>query len=342
MNLQKKNILQIFIVHNFITYITTRSIIEFYNFSKEDYLILTFRNFNAVDKNLNNISYPFSDYNSNELFPSKNFIKGWTQLFKFDKKVKKITTNRKFKLYLLGFANIRSFYAFKSHPKCIGYSYIEEGAVSFNKFDYFKYNYVIKYSLKYKLLNYLNFFGRINGNSFNFFYEDYLEAFCISSDAFTSWERKIVLPISNKFVSTKFETKINHIFVLEGLVKAGYGLKNDYFNFIDTFISYCTKNNINTVLYKHHPSIDFKDEIDNYLKNSQNVRFIKLSDKVSLEALALANKSLIFYGTISSILIYATVFGAKAISLAPVYENIIQKKFNNIPIILKKIESINF
>jgi len=335
-----KDKLHVFIVHNFITYIICKSTIDFYKIDKKDFIILTFRNFKEVDDNLNPIPYPFPDYNSNEFEPSINFFKGWVKLYKFDKMVKKLTSNRSFKLYLLGFANIRSFYAFSSHKNCIGYSYIEEGAISFNTFGYFKNHLTINYSTKYKILNYLNFKGRTNGKTFHFYYKEYQEAYCISKDAFILWKRKVLLPISDTFKNKTLKSNINHLLILEGLVKAGYGSKNDYYKLIDKFVDYCKKNSIQKVLYKHHPSYEYKAEMDNYLHNFKDVNFIKLSDNISLEVLALANPSLSFYGTISSVLIYAKIFEAKANSMALAYENIIGKKFSNIPEYLKKIPQL--
>lgn len=296
--------LHIFIVHSKITEITSKGIIEKKCIKKDDYLILSFRNY-IPEATKPHSRYPFTDQGNNDIIPTWSFWKEWKKIKQIDKQISHLAYNRNFQIYIPAHTTIHSLMILSSHKLCTGFNYIEEGSISFKELPYFRKNYKVKYSIIYLIKNILSYRFRNNLRSFPFFRKDYQRVYGITKESFPKWQKKELVPISKTFQKEEYSCFSNqHIIVGELLVEIGKCTKYQYYELIQKLIFHLNSFDIKRVYFKHHPSFTWKNEINIFL-SKQNIDIVVLPDNYSLEVISITSKNVNLYAVTSSTLLYA-------------------------------------
>lgn len=329
--------LHVFYVQSYITYYISLSIIKYKNLISNDVLFITTRGQQV--EYYNSIELPKI---VDEIVRGKSFVEIWYYIRKFDKEIEKIFQNRSFHIYLphsLKYSNK----LIKTHKKCQGYSYIEEGAGSYIEINKINEKYKNHFLSRNEAVGY---YGRIK-NCY-IMEDDYEYVYSFFDEAFPNYRNKIVLKQfigeNNSFLDTSVE-KFNNskIIVLDAISSLKFVNHDAHlYGFNEQLEQLYLEDSKSKLFIKFHPNQDkgernlFKAIIEKY--SSKGFIIEEINDGVALEDIILKGKSLTFYVNISSIALYAhfnkhTVysFAKYIVEKFPSYQN----HLNRLPQILK-------
>lgn len=312
--------MHVFLVHSSITFIITREIIRAKNIKKEDVVLLADRNFD-VQKYCDNYRVVNFRYN----WQSNPFIKSFNPLYilrtlrSFDKHIFDITKGQNYFVYLPHTHNT-IYQVLTTHPKCEGFFYIEEGTLSFlTKEELPDTLRAVSTSFLMRLI----YLFRIKSRQ-EAFHGDYRGAYYITPGAFPEFEKKeqLELYIEN---SNQFETFNDaHIVVFDPASKYNLTTSQAYLHGIHSLFEYFVRNNKPVVYFKLHPehlkkgdedALVYKRMMRDFSEQS-DIKFLELSQDVSLEELAIFAKNVTFYINVSSVGIYAKRYNQRVITFA--------------------------
>lgn len=309
----------IFLIHSHITREVAWAIIRRERIALDDVVFLLDRKFETKEDGIRVVALSLPD----EYFLIyKNPIRGWQHLRRIRNFIDDLSPGE-FCCYFphtySEFANLAV-----SHPRCRGYSLMEEGLWSYFPVD--KMEEVVPPAIlgwKQRLLSLVFYRGRFKDRFFC--KDDYLSVYGTSEKAFPGFARKIVVDLA--FPGGGDE--VNHlssssrkVIVLDSVVETRVVAEHDFMaGFDQLLVKLIERLGKGEVVYlKRHPyqyvKPEFSDRLIDYLKQripSHEVR--ELAGEVSLEQMALTG-GVEFYLNVSSVSIYASRLGSKVYSYA--------------------------
>lgn len=309
----------LFLVHSHITHEVALAIIRRESIAPQDAILLLDRKFEAK---LGNIRAVPLDLPDEYFLIYKNPLRGWYHLSCIRQFIDNLASDQ-FVFYFphtfSDFANIGT-----SHPRCVGYSLMEEGLGSYFLAD--RMNKVVPPAIlgwKQRVLSKVLYGGYFSDRYF--FRGDYLLAYCTSEHAFPDLARKVVLEIEpfegRRRVGnlSSFERKV---IVLDSVVETRMVAEEDFMAGFDKLLKVLIERlrEGEVVYFKRHPyqyvKREFSDHLIEYIKDRiPGHQFEELSGDVSLEWMA-GDVGVELYLNISSVSIYASRLGARVYSCA--------------------------
>lgn len=312
----------LFYIHSAITYLVAIRLIEYNKLNKRDCVFLLGRGFKPIlSREINSVELPFTHHPVNSFAVKRKFWESWGKLSGFDAFVHKLTAGEQFHLYTnqTGIAFIQLF---MSHSGCAGYSFLEEGVASY--YTQSKINNEIcpsgSATTFYKVLKYLNFFGRLSDFP-QFFSEDYTAVYGISNESFSEFRNRVIL--DDVLVQGSLASDVEgYVLALDALYEYGSVSKEEFAQALREMFSYFKRKGIGSIRIKYHPeqyaNPVFLAAIRSLIEKYRgDVRVTELDPDCILELVA-ANKAndVTFYVFLSSVGLYAGLCGRKVYSFA--------------------------
>lgn len=211
-----------------------------------------------------------------------------------------------------------------SHPRCRGYSLMEEGLWSY--FPVSRMNEVVQPAIlgwKQRLLSRVFYLGRFKDRYFC--KDDYLSVYCTSEKAFPGFARKTVIELGFSEAGdqvTKLPGSPRKVIALDSVVETRVVTELDFMAGFEQLVEKLTERlgEGEIVYLKRHPyqyvKPEFSDRLISYLKQKIPTHEVReLAGEVSLEKMALSGR-VEFYLNVSSVSIYASRLGSKVYSYA--------------------------
>lgn len=303
--------MHVFLVHSSITYLVAREIIRNKKLITENVVFITDRNFDMQKycTEFRVLSFKYN-WKSNPFFISKNPFHYYRTLRGFDIHIQEITNGQEYFVYLPHTHNT-IFQVLTTHPKCKGFSYIEEGTLSFltkeEMPDSLK-------SVPASLLLRICYLFRIKALQ-EPFHNDYLSAYHITPGAFPFLDRKEKLDLVVEDNKGYGNMNKAHIIVYDPASKYNLTTTQAYVYAIISLLEKLIRYGNRTIYYKLHPEHIKPDDQDAFLykelmrlySEKAGIDFVELSQDVSLEEISIFARNLTFYISISSVGIYAKI-----------------------------------
>lgn len=295
--------LNIFIVHSHITFLSALAVIQ--QLSKENNLVILtegYKNELLFKENIRFVKLPesFDFLLRTPSYGSDKFIKLNLLIVKSDLWLFKITKGLKYNLFLPHTKNF--FYqVFVTQKRCYSFSYLDEGLLSYTE-SFHKDTKGMRLSgiKKYLTLNYLgrvNIFNR-NPNSFEKVFR------FVNTGRFVSKNEKLInWPILNSAEFSDYSGKI--VLILDNPINGnvlGWEEYRKYLIYLGSFFQ------DKIIFIKHHPRENNKDEI-NKIFDSLNLKYLVIKNDEILEFCLALSKSVKIYGGWSSLLFYGNSMG---------------------------------
>lgn len=309
----------LFLVHSHITHVVALAIIRRESIALQDAVFLLDRKF---ETKVDHIVVVPMDLPDEYFLIFKNPFRGWYHLRRIRQFIDGLAP-AEFVLYFphtfSDFANIGI-----AHPRCVGYSLMEEGLGSYFFAD--RMNELVPPAIlgwKQRFLSQVLYGGSFSDKYF--FRCDYLSAYCTSDQAFPDFARKVVLDIEpydwrdGVNNSPSFDRKV---IVLDSVVETRMVVEHEFMagfeRLLKALIERLREGEV--VYLKRHPfqyvKRDFSDNLIEYIKNRIPEHQVQeLGGDVSLERMA-CDGGVEFYLNISSVSIYASRLGSKVYSCA--------------------------
>lgn len=312
--------MHVFLVHSSITFLVAREIIRNKNLQNNEVVFLTDRNFD-VQKYCDEFRAVKFKYNwqTNPFIDSNNPIYLLRTLHVFDRHITEITTGRNYYIYLPHTHNT-IYQVLTTHSKCRGFSYIEEGTLSFLTQD------EMPSGLKpvtTKLKIRFSYLFRIKSRQ-EPFHNDYDMAYFITPGAFPFLKNKEKLELNVENNKGFSHMSNSHIIVFDPASKYNLTTPQAYIHAVLSLLDYFVNNNIPVVYFKLHPehmkdgdqdAFLYRELMESYTVKS-GVKFIELNQDVSLEEISIYAANVTFYISVSSVGIYASRYNQKVVSFA--------------------------
>ncbi len=345
----------LFFIHSHITFIISSKIIKYLNLDSNDCVFLIHRSkiedYKVIGVKM--ILFPKYFYESQYFDVHKKFWHNWRKLSVLDDFINCITENKIFTFYTPQ-TNQNFLSLIISHQRCSSYNIIEEGSGSYLNLKQLKEVHPkVDFSYFFRLLWILNFKNRIKINR-SFIEAKYKYAFGLSAASFPDLDRKIILglPTASDFVLVNVinnkTDEYKNILVFDALVEICW-LDSGTLLLSTLYLINKLKNNGETVLHvKFHPA-QYNNSVTvtlltNLFKQIDGFEVLEIPSGVSLEELAFKNENLAFYIFVSSVGIYASLYGRTVYSLFEFAESLypsLSKKKELLPYILKeKVKSL--
>lgn len=309
----------LFLINSHATYLTAKQAISYFQLDKSDCVYCLERNYSVRDNEIQAIEFPF------QVSPQDSFRANllphvlWKKIDQLDSFITKVTSDCVFKLFCAQ-SSIIYFYLLMTHPKCVSYSFIE-GGIGAYKPEYQK-----KVSKKKNWIKSLWYFliykGRVPVQKF--FFNTNLSKFeyCLGLTEYSFKGFKNAVNVGGKLDDRlSKELNIKHLFVLDAMVEF-YNVKIETIEEMVLELSqYFVRMGVKEFHYKLHPEHYKTQEIKNkYIQllneKSGEVRAIELGKDVVLEEIAYNSEDTIFYVNVSSIGLYANIWGREVWSFA--------------------------
>ena len=334
----------IFFVHSAVTYWVANEIIEKKQLQATQFLFLTYRGFQVPQYSFESHVFPYALLP--EPFPFKlNFLKSWAKVRQFDQFINGLTQHVDYHAYLPHTAS-RSMKLLITHPRCVGFSFIEEGMASYLREE--QINQAPYHGSVHPLDRLLNR-NRIPDRLF--FSKNYDAVYGLYEEAFPAFRNRIILKqegkpppgFIEKYAKKQQVEKYNnaHILVLDavsvyGLVKRGVHLYAFF-----KVLRQLEKAGVKKVYVKYHPSQIGTEEHAMFRKTaelfSKSFLLEEVGPEVFLEVVAYSSIKVKFYINWSSVGLYAAKAGHEIYSWAPYImelDDSFRKEFSRIPPVL--------
>ena len=294
-----KKMKNVFYIHSHVTLAVSLGIIEKNKIDKKDIVFLLGRGFIYSNNKIDNIVAIPHDIQSVVNIKSHNILGLILGIIRFDKWVNSFCSN----CYYLYIPHSRLPVArgLSTHKKCKGFSYIEEGLLSYSNYGFGsdkkdKLGPIIRSallpwrrfsSLKYYNSSYQNLFG-LNDDAFHgrervkrvdglFYYSP-----CLDNISFT--EQSSVFVLQNIGPMSSIATAVYVSVIIDELKRQS--------------------NNGNSIYYKLHPEQYFRSESDFFRGLMKCYGAIELGENVSIEALSIKNPNITLVSLVSSVFFY--------------------------------------
>ncbi len=328
----------IFFVHSHITYFVSEGVILYERINKLDCIFLLDRGYKVFDCSLLAYEFPFLTY-PEQFVPRRKFWKGLKQLRLLDQFLSYISSGDDFFIYFPE-TEYSFFDLVVTNSNCAGFSIIEEGLAAYwCKSAFEKLNPPTHRKFQEIMLGNLNFPGRFLRAKY-FFNPKYNKIYGISELSFPGYERKVSITWPDLLKNNSLPVCLQpmHIIVFDAVVEYSI-IQEDLFLFaLHRFLQALSSRSVTLYHYKFHPQQYSTPEFTYKIKKKftefqSNLNFIELTSEISLESIAM-NENATFYVNISSVGLYAALFGCAVYSYAlfltasnPDY----QRKIQNLP-----------
>jgi hypothetical protein len=212
-----------------------------------------------------------------------------------------------------------------THPKCSGFSYMEEGLTSYYQPGEIAKAYTPwSFPGRVKLLRKL-FFGRRLEDKIGFFADDYEVCYGFTEESFPGWRDKVAIGIDKLFPTIK-KDKPDHppVLVFDALVELGMTTADLLCEAIDQFFQVCKKKGDTTIYFKFHPGQNEEQSIKvirEAMARHPELNLHQLAKEVCLEDLFTDYHLKVFVFNSASGL-YAALVGQEVASLNPLLESV--------------------
>jgi hypothetical protein len=308
----------IFLIHSHITREVAWAIIRRERITPNDVVFLLDRKFETSEDGIRVAPLDLPD----EYFLIyKNPLRGWRHL----RQIRQFIDDLSPAEFVCYFPHTYSEFAnlAVSHPRCRGYSLMEEGLWSYFSVD--KMNDVVPPVIlgwKQRLLSRVFYLGRFKDRFFC--KDDYLSVYCTSEKAFPGFAKKVVVDLAFPGVGDEVipPPGSRKVIVLDSVVETRVVSEHDFMAGFDQLLEKLTERlgESEIVYLKRHPyqyvTPEFSDRLIAYLRKKIPAHEVQeLAGEVSLEKMALTGGAE-FYLNVSSVSIYASRLGSKVYSYA--------------------------
>ncbi len=241
----------------------------------------------------------------------------WRQIGEQDAEIAALTDHRPYHLYCPHLC-IDQVRLLLTNGQCRGYSYLEEGSMSYIDPAHYPYR---RYEPKLFVVKYLLSRGRIP-NYAPYGERSYERAYVVSPYTFPGMPRLVVLP----YPFTKGALPVTaittggsdltgaHLLVMDPVVESHLATRASYELGIALLAEHLTAQRVQRVYYKFHPmqiavpaGQPYYEEL--LRRSASGVEWVRLADDVVLEDVAATFADLTFYTIISSMTLYAGFAG---------------------------------
>ena len=313
----------LFLVKSWITYLVARAIIRKLGIDPADAVLLAVRGFDVEDCDLKVVRLPYGP-GEPEPFPKlthgwpTNFLQTLPRLHRFDRFITDATAGRPFHYYS---TNTRQRYnrAITTHPRCEGFSFIENGLFSYRTQAEAEALYP---SRSHKILDRLYYRNRIRAKSY--YDPGYSHVYGVGPLAFPGFERRIELPDTFATPSTAPPlidgSQIEIVLVFDGLSAHRLISLAAVMSATRRLFEHFREHGVRRVHYKYHPAQTHAGEdreIDAQLGQiAKDIQVERMPESVILEELAYAHPHIHFYVNVSSVAVYVAQAGCRVSSYA--------------------------
>ncbi|BDS07634.1 hypothetical protein NT6N_26740 [Oceaniferula spumae] len=256
----------LFLVHSFATYRCSLGVIEHQNLELESCIIVTDRGFTCSDLPKGISTGTISSLGSPNINSVKRVLKQRLGLSRRDREINELLGWHKFHCYIP-----HTYYDFAhlivSHPKCTGFSYIEEGLTSYYKPGEIDKAYEPwSFESRVRLLRAI-FYGSRLVNQVFFYSNNYKAVYGFCESSFPDWQNKVVLGV-DKLFPRKSAQKLPHhpVLVFDALVELGRTSADSLCAALKQFLYDCKVNGVSELSFKLHPS-QTKEQSISYVRS---------------------------------------------------------------------------
>lgn len=316
------NIKHIFHINNQINLLVSLRIISDNNLSAEQCIIMYdsfFPKNIQIPANLKVIECPFS--NNLRFLRLREIIKIKKTLSDYDNFISKIFVNSYY--YYVAHLGTSFNEICATHKLCLGFFFTEEGLLNY-KDNFIGLHANTRPSLYKRLVHWMKFGRKMQFSCISIGnHQKLISTYSISEKAFPTLTKPLRV-ISDLFQIINFDPLISDILVLDNFylgVNHMFHISS-YLLALNEFLGIIKTHHVNKLHMKYHLAEcpEYIKKIIQFLFNSHNIEMIILPDNLILENLAYSNNKIIFYSAYSSLLIYAAILGAKAISYVQLIE----------------------
>lgn len=309
----------IFLIHSHITREVAWAVIRRNRIALHDAVFVLDRKFETKEKGIRVVPLDLPD----EFFLIyKNPLRGWRHLLLIGEFIDNLSIDL-FHCYLphtySEFASLMTI-----HPRCRGYSLMEEGLWSY--FPIEKMNEVVAPEIlgwTQRLLSSVLYMGRFRDR--HFCRNDYASVYCTSDLAFPGFARKVVVEVEISPLEDHMLNPTNagnKVIVLDSVVETKVVAEQDFLAGFNKMLDRLGERLVEgeVVYLKRHPyqyvRHEFSDLLLAFLRQRLPAHEVReLAGDVSMEKLAL-NGGVEFYLNVSSVSVYAAKMGCKVYSCA--------------------------
>lgn len=328
----------IFFIHSPLTFIVACKIIRLKKLRAGEVIFFTHRGFQPPATAWPTHIFPYN-WSPEPFRFQLNFVKSWKKVQEFDDFINTVSAHAPFLLYL-PHAAFRVLKLFISHPRCQGFSYIEEGLGSYSRKEYFD---VPRVDYRVHPLDRLLNRGRIKDRLY--YAEGYDAVYGLYKESFPGFRNRIIFQHSSaeeELSSSVYGARTDfnrykqaRIIVLDAVSVHGILPAEVHLHAFLKLLKKLEEEGVLEVFIKYHPAQipAGEDKLFRLAAQKQQsaLKLLEIEQGVFLEDVAHHSLSPVFYVNISSIAIYANKAGKKVYCWAPylmeeneAYRNIFQ------------------
>jgi hypothetical protein len=305
----------LFIVHSFATYHCALGVIRAERIPLSNCTLVEVRGFVCGNPPAGVAIGKLSWFGTPNLDSIRKILALRSELSSRDREIDALVSGEPFVCYLP-----HTYYDFAdlvvSHPRCRGFSYIEEGLTSYYRPGEIDAAYPPwRFAARSILLRLLCFPRRLR-RTVTFFRNDYVSVYGFGGNSFPGWSRKVELPKSDLFGTiTSVVPDGSPILVFDALVELKRTDIQTMCNALDEFLNTLVKRECRELRYKFHGVQSVKSSIGAikqvFSKHQESIRLIELDPSTCLENLfATSNSTVFVFNSASGI--YASLAGRSA------------------------------
>lgn len=306
----------LFLVHSHITDIVARGVINRRLIPLTQVAFLTTRGFSPPPDDKRDFPLVPFDF---DLVPRgrkqrPTMWQGWRTLATIDRRLKQLTGGRRFHLYtpqtMEHIAQV-----LKNSSACSGFSFIEEGLYSYCTREQIERSHPPRRPRRWERLAYRN---RIRAS--RFFDTGNTAAYGLHREVFPDLQGRVVLDGVLPRVDRKLASGVAHVLVFDSLAVYRRIRLESLLAALQRLLVQLREQGIGILHYKLHPAqvgTDEQQAVEKLLRSAAGLKVQRLADVLSLEGLARAQPGIRWYVSLSSVGLYAALFGGVVYSYAP-------------------------
>ena len=305
-----------FLVHSAITYLVAKRVVSAEGIDPESVRLLLSRRFTPDDDTFRSVAVPYTF--KPESFPQQwRLVDSRRRLRELDAFVERVSGGDSFHLYLAQ-SGQRFIQLLKTHPRCAGFSWLEEGLASYLDDAELE---AIEPTRSPSVSDRLGYRGRIGVA--NFYDPGHDRAYAVSPGAFPGKKRVCVLNDVFPSAAQNAVRDLEWLLACDGLVAHRRLREDSYLKGLERFLQELGELGVEHLHYKAHPAQVAQDRlapVEACLRRSAargGPTPVRLPDTTLLECLAFAKPSLRFVVNLSSVAVYAGAAGCRVVSFAP-------------------------
>jgi hypothetical protein len=314
----------LFLIHSFATYHCALGVIQHNSLDPLSCVMVTYRGFVCAELPAGVTVGALQTIGLPNLNSVRRIVAGRGQFIRQDGEIDHLTGKREFHCYVphtyFDYAHL-----IVSHPRCRGFSFIEEGLTSYYRPDEIDGAYPRwRFTWRVRVLRLLLFAGRLP-SEVGFFSAGYELAYGFCDESFPGWQRRVVLGTDYLFSARLLSGESRPpLLVFDALVELGRTTVGALTQALASFLADCVRDRVSELHYKLHPSqreessIAAIREVFNSLNGS--IRLQPLAPSVCLEDLFAQFDLKVFVFNSASGL-YAALAGREVVSLNPLLEH---------------------